>query len=132
MASGVHLAGDLAINKSDLERKGQSVLTSSEDAVNLARRLAGDRFAGVFCANDRLAEAVLMVCDAGRCRPSVVGIDDAPVAEHLNLTTSANPSLEIVMVAVEIVSRRLAGATGPAAQRIFAPRPGSRGTGTGT
>lgn len=101
----------------------------AEDATRIAPRLAADRFAGVFCANDRLAEALLAACrSAGRPRPAIVGFDDAPVAERLNLTTIAIPWTEIAAGAASIVRRRLDGATGPAAQLIYAPRPVVRGT----
>src|SRR5690606_1573830 len=91
----------------------------AEEAARVAPQVAGDRFAGVFCCNDRLAEALL---GAGTTA-AVVGFDDAPVAERLNLTTIAVPWAEIVAGAVEVVRRRLAGGTAAAAQLIFAPRP---------
>lgn len=96
----------------------------AEDAARIAARLAGRRFAGVFCCNDRLAEALL----ATSTTAAVVGFDDAPVAERLNLTTIAVPWAQIVAGAVDIVRRRLAGDTGGAAQLIFAPRPVMRAT----
>ena len=96
----------------------------AEDAARVAPQVAGDRFAGVFCCNDRLAEALLAVGTSA----AVVGFDDAPVAERLNLTTIAVPWAEIVAGAVEVVRRRLAGGTAAAAQLIFAPRPVMRAT----
>lgn len=96
----------------------------AEEAARVAPRLAGNRFEGVFCCNDRLAEALL----AAGTTAAVVGFDDAPVAEHLDLTTIAVPWAEIVAAAVDLVRGRLAGRTGAAAQLIFAPRPVMRGT----
>ncbi len=96
----------------------------SEAAERLAPRIAARGFAGVFCCNDRFAEALLATGTAA----AVVGFDDAPVAERLNLTTIAVPWEEIVTGAVDIVRRRLAGGTGAAAQLIFAPRPVMRAT----
>jgi hypothetical protein len=96
----------------------------AEDASRIAPRVAKGPFAGVFCCNDRLAEALL----AAGTKAAVVGFDDAPVAERLNLTTIAVPWAEIVAGAVDIVRRRLAGGTGAAAQLIFAPRPVMRET----
>jgi DNA-binding LacI/PurR family transcriptional regulator len=54
---------------------------------------------------------------------TVVGFDDAPVAEALNLTTIAIPWHEMVAGAVDIIRRRMNGHTGAAAKLIFAPRP---------
>jgi hypothetical protein len=96
----------------------------AEGAIEIAPRIARRKFAGVFCCNDRLAEALL----ATGTNAAVVGFDDAPVAEQLNLTTIATPWAEIVAGAVEIVRRRMSGATGAATQLIFAPRPVMRGT----
>ncbi|MBI5380731.1 MAG: substrate-binding domain-containing protein [Opitutae bacterium] len=101
----------------------------AEDAARLAPRLVSQHWGGVFCCNDRLAEAFLAACArAKQPAPPLVGFDDAPVAERLNLTTIAIPWREIVAGAVEVVQRRLAGATGPAAQLIFTPRPVFRAT----
>lgn len=96
----------------------------AEEAARVAPQLAGNRFEGVFCCNDRLAEALL----AAGTTAAVVGFDDAPVAEHLDLTTIGVPWAEIVAAAVDLVRGRLAGRTGAAAQLIFAPRPVMRGT----
>ena len=81
-------------------------------------------FAGVFCCSDRLAEGVV----THGVRAAVVGFDDAPVAETLNLTTFAIPWQEMVTGAVGIIRRRMNGHAGAAAKLIFAPRPVMRGT----
>lgn len=96
----------------------------AEAATTMARRISARGFAGVFCCNDRLAEALL----GQGCGAAVVGFDDAPVAETLNLTTIAIPWAEITMAAVEIVRQRLGGYSGAAAKRIYAPRPVVRGS----
>ncbi len=96
----------------------------AEAATQLAARLAEKAFDGVFCCNDRLAEAFL----ASGSPSAVIGFDDAPVAERLNLTTIAVPWADIAAGAVDIVRRRLTGGTGAAAQLIFAPRPVMRAT----
>lgn len=90
-----------------------------EGARRLAPRIAERNYAGVFCCNDRLAEALLSTGTTS----AVIGFDDAPVAERLNLTTIAIPWKEFVDGAVDIVRRRLGGDTGVAARLIFAPRP---------
>lgn len=101
----------------------------ADDAAIIARRLVNERFAGIFCCNDRLAEALLNAYSSVRKPPPpIVGFDDAPVAEHLNLTTIAIPWNEIVDGAIDIIRRRLDGDSGLAAQLIFAPRPVLRGT----
>lgn len=91
----------------------------AESAARLAYRIASRNFVGVFCCNDRLAEALL----ASGTAAAVVGFDDAPVAEQVNLTTIAIPWAEMVAGAVEIIRRRIAGNTGATAKLIFAPRP---------
>jgi DNA-binding LacI/PurR family transcriptional regulator len=79
---------------------------------------------GVFCVNDRLAEALLLHARrAGLPRPRVVGFDDAPVAAAEDLTTIAIPWDELAADAAEIVRRRLAGDDSAARRRLIAPRP---------
>jgi hypothetical protein len=96
----------------------------AEDAAKVVPRVLGAGYAGVFCGNDRLAEALLLACrEAGCSPPAIVGFDDAPVAEALNLTTIAVPWSEIVQAATSVVVRRLQGGTGAASQLIFPPRP---------
>ena len=91
----------------------------AEAAAKLAPRIAKGRFAGVFCCSDRLAEGLV----TNGVAAAVVGFDDAPVAEALNLTTIAIPWQEMVAGAVDIIRRRMNGHTGAAAKLIFAPRP---------
>ncbi len=81
-------------------------------------------YSGVFCANDRLAAAV--VDEARRLdkrQPELVGFDDAPVAEQMNFTTIAIPWDDIVAAAVGVAQRRMTGDVRTAAGLIFAPRP---------
>lgn len=91
----------------------------AEAAAKLAPGIARGGFSGVFCCSDRLAEG--LVSNGVEC--AVVGFDDAPVAETLDLTTIAIPWREMVAGAVDIVRRRMNGHTGSAAKLIFAPRP---------
>lgn len=79
---------------------------------------------GIFCCSDRLADGLLRTGTAA----AVVGFDDAPVAETLDLTTIAIPWEEMTAGAVDIIRRRLQGETGTAARRIYAPRPVVRRT----
>ena len=96
----------------------------AEDAGPAARRIARGRFDAVFCCNDRLAAALLAACgELQQPRPKVVGFDDAPVAESLDLTTIAIPWERFAAGIVELARRRLAGDTATASQQIFAPHP---------
>ncbi len=95
-----------------------------EEAGAAARRLARRAPAAVFCCNDRLAAALLQACGELQLpRPAVVGFDDAPVAEALDITTIAFPWERVAEGVVELARARLAGDTTPATQRIFAPHP---------
>lgn len=91
----------------------------AEASAKLAPAVKKGRYAGIFCCSDRLADGLM----AHGVAAAVVGFDDAPVAETLNLTTIAMPWQEMVGGAVEIIRRRMGGHTGSASKRIFAPRP---------
>jgi DNA-binding LacI/PurR family transcriptional regulator len=58
-----------------------------------------------------------------RAVPEIIGFDDAPVSEALNLTTIAIPWSEMIDATLDITRRRLRGDTSTAARRILAPRP---------
>jgi hypothetical protein len=80
--------------------------------------------AGIFCCNDRLAEALVDFCKQNRrACPPLVGFDDAPIAENLKLTTIAIPWDELVAAAVTIIKKRLSGDPATATRQILAPRP---------
>ena len=86
--------------------------------------------AGLFCANDQLAGAVIRWCrEQRRPQPPIVGFDDAPIAETLNLTTIAIPWDELVEGVVRVLKRRLSGDRSTSSQQIFHPRPVVRGFG---
>jgi len=76
---------------------------------------------GIFCCNDRLAEAIL--ARTSHPPPLILGFDDAPVAAELALNTIAIPWGEIAQAAAGIIRARLAGHAGTPRQQIFAPRP---------
>jgi len=79
---------------------------------------------GIFCANDRLAEAILLYARRHHLpRPRVVGFDDAPVAATEELTTIAIPWEELASDAVGIVRRRLAGDRSTSRRLLVTPRP---------
>jgi DNA-binding LacI/PurR family transcriptional regulator len=88
--------------------------------------------AGIFCVNDQLASGVVQWCvDQRRKCPPLVGFDDAPVAERLNLTTIGLPWDEIVDGVVRLAKRRLAGDRSTSSHQLFQPRPVIRGFGPG-
>ena len=96
----------------------------TEDGLRVAPDALQRGPRGLFCANDRLAEAVLIYTErVGRPRPRLVGFDDAPVAATRRLTTIAIPWEELLADALEIIRRRLSGDTSAARQRIVTPRP---------
>ncbi len=95
-----------------------------EDGLRVADKVLSAGRDGVFCCNDRLAQAVLDYARQHKVLcPPLIGFDDAPVAEELNLTTIAIPWDEMVSGATEIIKRRLNGDTSAARQLIITPRP---------
>jgi len=65
---------------------------------------------GIFACNDRLAEALITHCRKSRVPlPPLVGFDNAPVAEHLRLTTIGIPWQAMVSHAVTLIAARLEG-----------------------
>lgn len=99
-----------------------------EDGLSCAAEAVSRGPDGLFCANDRLAEAVVQWCwkQSVHC-PPLVGFDDAPIAEALNLTTIAIPWEELIAEAVAVLRRRLAGDVSAARQILVTPRPVVRG-----
>jgi hypothetical protein len=95
-----------------------------EDGLRVAAMAVHEGIGGIFCANDRLAEAVLRYCAANDLpRPRLVGFDDAPVAAANELTTIAIPWDELCTDAADSIRRRLGGDSSAARQRIVTPRP---------
>ncbi len=95
-----------------------------EDGFRVAPRIIESGARGVFCANDRLAEAILRWCgQQNRPAPVVVGFDDAPISERLGFTTIAIPWDEFIAGASELIKRRIHGDAGTARQLLLTPRP---------
>lgn len=95
-----------------------------EDGLLLAEAAVSTGPAGIFCANDRLAEAVHHWCAAvGRQCPPLVGFDDAPVAEAIGLTTIAIPWEEVASVTAALIRRRLGNDSAAARHVVLSPRP---------
>ncbi|MCC6238943.1 MAG: substrate-binding domain-containing protein [Phycisphaerales bacterium] len=79
---------------------------------------------GIFCCNDRLAQAVRDWCHHHKISPPpLVGFDDAPIAEQISLTTIAIPWREMTAAAADVIQQWLDDAPITASRRIFAPRP---------
>jgi DNA-binding transcriptional regulator YhcF (GntR family) len=86
-----------------------------EAGLKKAAQILATKPAGIFAANDRLAEAVITFCgERGVTRPPLVGFDNAPVAERLRLTTIGIPWATMVTQAVHLIAERLEGSTASA------------------
>lgn len=95
-----------------------------EDGYKVAGAAVRAGSDGLFCCNDRLAEAVITHCRDHQVKPPrLVGFDDAPVAEQLNLTTIAIPWGELIAGAADLIKQHLNGSLTAARQLIFTPRP---------
>jgi len=95
-----------------------------EDGLEVAPCLFKKKPQALFCCNDRLAEGVVCHYKKQRHRPpEIIGFDDAPIAEALNITTIAIPWDELVEAAMGIVRKRISGNTSTASRQILAPRP---------
>jgi hypothetical protein len=78
-----------------------------DGAMSVADKILATGPTGIFCCNDRFAQAVLRrAADRRLPRPLVVGFDDAPVAQWLNLTTIAIPWDELVSAVIGVIKRR--------------------------
>jgi hypothetical protein len=100
-----------------------------EDGIKASDPVLNAKPDVVFCANDRLAQALLdRALRISSTIPKVIGFDDAPIAEQFNLTTIAMPWQEIADNVVEVVQKRMSGDTSTAITRILAPRPVFRAT----
>lgn len=94
-----------------------------DSALRAAPRLLRLPADGLFCANDRLAQAILQVCAlARRPAPPLLGFDDAPVARDLQLSTIGLPWDEFTDAVATLAAQRLAGYNGTARRIILAPR----------
>lgn len=91
-------------------------------AVAAAALQKGPR--GIFCCNDRLAQAVILWCEKHtRPKPCIVGFDDAPVARQPGLTTIAIPWSDLTDAIVAAARRRMTDAAGGGTRTVLTPRP---------
>jgi hypothetical protein len=95
-----------------------------EHGYRAAKTVLKKKPKGIFCCNDRVAEAIISFCQQQKVAcPPIVGFDDAPIAEKLNLTTIAIPWEELVSGAIAVIRKRMSGDNGTASHQIFMPRP---------
>ena len=115
------VAGFLSIRRARVVHAGGWYI---EDGLAHCAELLAGKPDGVFCCNDRLAEALLRHLPSSQsARPEIVGFDDAPVAAELNLNTIAIPWAELVGAAVRVISSRLSGDRSAAIRLVVAPQP---------
>ncbi|OJU98532.1 MAG: hypothetical protein BGO12_12290 [Verrucomicrobia bacterium 61-8] len=89
---------------------------AEKQAASLMRSLPE----GIFCVNDRLAEEVLTAYrSAGKTAPLIVGFDNAPVAESLQITTVAIPWPAFIREALLRVRAALGGDRSPCRQTVL-------------
>jgi DNA-binding transcriptional regulator YhcF (GntR family) len=98
-----------------------------EDALDVADQALAAGRDGIFCCNDRLAQAIVRrAADRARPRPHLVGFDDAPVARWLKLTTIAIPWEELVDTVIGAIRRRHASPASTAIAQLVSTRIVSR------
>jgi DNA-binding transcriptional regulator YhcF (GntR family) len=79
---------------------------------SIAAPLSSVQADAFFCCSDRLAEATLLCYQKRQMAPPVViGFDNAPVAEALNLSTIGIPWEEVARAAAAVIKQRLDGRT---------------------
>ncbi len=90
----------------------------------VAAALAAKTPRAVFCTNDRLASAVVSYYrDQELPLPGIIGFDNAPVSEQMDLTTIAIPWEQMAQRIVEVAQRRLAGDTQTSVQYVLSTVP---------
>jgi len=95
-----------------------------DDGMAVAGEAVKHGAGGIFCCNDQLASAVVAWCGKEQVvLPPLVGFDDAPVAESLNITTIAIPWEELVDGVAQLARRRLSGDRATSSRQVFHPRP---------
>lgn len=127
------LAGPRGDRRSDERKAGfQSrvenvhVIHASNWHRDAGRRAAAEflnqPYTGIFAANDRLAQGLLMLYQtAGQKAPRLIGYDDAPIAQQMGLTTIALPWIAIAKAIVERTQCRLNGDRSPACTLLLQP-----------
>lgn len=94
-----------------------------EDALDVADQALAAGRDGIFCCNDRLAQAIVRrAADRARPHPRLVGFDDAPIARWLKLTTVAIPWEELVDAVISVIRRKEASPASAAIAQLVSPR----------
>ncbi len=94
-----------------------------ESALSVVDKLGQYQPDGIFCANDRLAQAVHFYYKAQkRSAPPILGFDDAPISREQQISTIGIPWEEFIDAVAERAKLRLSGYNGTAARTILAPR----------
>jgi DNA-binding transcriptional regulator YhcF (GntR family) len=100
-----------------------------EDGFRVASQALKTPLHGLFCCNDILAKGVIAYCKANAVKcPPMIGFDNDPIAEELNLTSIEIPEQKMVSEAMSIISKRLQGDSSPASRLILSCRPVIRGS----
>lgn len=94
-----------------------------QEALKSASHLLDDNYDGIFCANDRLAQAAKHVFTASaRPLPRILGFDHAPIARREGISSIAIPWTEFAEEVADRIKRRLSGDNGTARRLTLAPR----------
>ena len=94
-----------------------------ESALKTVDKIGKRHPTGIFCANDRLAQAIATHYRARQeSPPHIMGFDNAPISQETGLSTVAIPWEEFVDAIAELAERRLKGYNGTARRIVLAPR----------
>lgn len=118
--SAARVAGFLSIAPATVVSSSSWFYEGALDVADAALEAGPD---GIFCCNDRLAQAVIRrAADRGLPRPRLVGFDDAPVAQWLKLTTIAIPWEELVAAVIGAIRRKQASPASTAIAQLVSTR----------
>ncbi|ADK80983.1 regulatory protein GntR HTH [Sediminispirochaeta smaragdinae DSM 11293] len=82
----------------------------------------------VFCCNDRLASAVVSyIYDHTKKHVPIIGFDDAPISEQMNIATIAIPWDDFINLSVDIIKGRLSNTLNSTIHYVLVTRPIHRG-----
>jgi len=95
-----------------------------EDGLRVAAEVLKTPLHGLFCCNDLLAKAMIVHCQNHELNcPPMIGFDNDPIAEELNLTTIEIPEEKMVGEAMALIRNRLDGDSSQASRKILSCRP---------
>jgi DNA-binding transcriptional regulator YhcF (GntR family) len=99
----------------------------TESGKTIASRLLTTQPDGLFCCNDRLAQAAIEAAqELGAVPPRIIGFDNAPIAETLNFTSVGFPWEDVADAVLDVVRRRLSGDPRPGRRLVLPPCPIAR------